>query len=424
MLIDHASAAKTEGIPHEEVNVTVESNTSIEDQESEEFEGEYPQKSSASFFLTSTIKQHRKITLETPKVGRIGGLEAQLPTFPDILGSAMKGVVLTATGENLRTPGAALGRGSRAALTEIIEQSPNVQLNFRKIFDFSEPETDDDEGDDDDDDNVVLDDTITNIKLAPAYVANRVVSGSSVEPPELQSPTKRVMTRTRTVDKEREREKERERDRDREMPKEKEREKREKLKLKDRQEDRRVGHEAEKENEPEIPPAMVTIRTKPEARVKARVKAIPRSSPVGLAGHKKATSQSVLPTTMTRVRRTSSLAPVRMPTSKSLPVVASSRTRVVTDSSSPSGPESSSATASEAATTSNKLEGLLAQPAPKYNTDNEETLPSPFIKRLERKGPRVSGVGPAGATVMRRKSAAHLLRLKAATNSANNAMRG
>lgn len=53
------------------------------------------------------------------------------PTQLDYMPSAMKGVVLTATGEILATP-------SPAELVNLFNRSPKVGLNFGKIFDFEE----------------------------------------------------------------------------------------------------------------------------------------------------------------------------------------------------------------------------------------------------------------------------------------------
>jgi hypothetical protein len=64
----------------------------------------------------------RIATLETPIVR---------PTSAAFLPSAMKGVVLTATGETLATP-------APTELTKLFDSSPKVGLNFAKIFDFDE----------------------------------------------------------------------------------------------------------------------------------------------------------------------------------------------------------------------------------------------------------------------------------------------
>ena len=55
------------------------------------------------------------------------------PSFIDFIPSAMKGVVLTSTGESLNTP-------APTALSKLFDASPKVGLNFTKIFDFDEGE--------------------------------------------------------------------------------------------------------------------------------------------------------------------------------------------------------------------------------------------------------------------------------------------
>lgn len=86
-------------------------------------------------------------TFETP---RPAALMKATPSFPEDIAppSAMKGVILTATGEPVATP-------SPAELAKLFVDTPRVGLNFAKIFDFdSEDERDgeEDEYEDDDDD--------------------------------------------------------------------------------------------------------------------------------------------------------------------------------------------------------------------------------------------------------------------------------
>ncbi|KAF9467165.1 kinase-like domain-containing protein [Collybia nuda] len=59
------------------------------------------------------------------------------PTTNEYIPSAMKGVVLTATGETLATP-------TPAELANLFSNSPKVGLNFTKIFDFEDGDDDDD----------------------------------------------------------------------------------------------------------------------------------------------------------------------------------------------------------------------------------------------------------------------------------------
>jgi len=55
------------------------------------------------------------------------------PTYTNYFPSAMKGVVLTTTGETLSTP-------APSELAKLFDASPKVGLNFAKIFDFDENE--------------------------------------------------------------------------------------------------------------------------------------------------------------------------------------------------------------------------------------------------------------------------------------------
>ena len=66
------------------------------------------------------LSSTRILALETP-ISR--------PAYIDFVPSAMKGVVLTSTGETLATP-------SQAELSNLFKCSPKVGLNFAKIFDF------------------------------------------------------------------------------------------------------------------------------------------------------------------------------------------------------------------------------------------------------------------------------------------------
>ena len=62
---------------------------------------------------------------------KITSLETPInrPAYSDFIPSAMKGIVLTSTGESLATP-------SQAELVKLFNCSPKVGLNFAKIFDF------------------------------------------------------------------------------------------------------------------------------------------------------------------------------------------------------------------------------------------------------------------------------------------------
>ncbi|KAH9829093.1 kinase-like protein [Rhodofomes roseus] len=80
---------------------------------------------------------------ETP---RPPALMKTTPSFPENIAppSAMKGVILTATGEPVATP-------SPAELAKLFVNTPRVGLNFAKIFDF-ESEDEAEEGDEEDED--------------------------------------------------------------------------------------------------------------------------------------------------------------------------------------------------------------------------------------------------------------------------------
>ncbi|KAF8812023.1 Pkinase-domain-containing protein [Phlegmacium glaucopus] len=87
--------------------------------------------------MQETPTQHlrRKCASQpTPKLTSttmIPSLETPIsrPAYIDFMPSAMKGVVLTSTGETLATP-------SQAELVNLFKCSPKVGLNFAKIFDF------------------------------------------------------------------------------------------------------------------------------------------------------------------------------------------------------------------------------------------------------------------------------------------------
>lgn len=85
-------------------------------------------------------QRRRKLDVQsTPRPNptpiRIAALETPMsrPSFIDFIPSAMKGVVLTSTGESLDTP-------APTTLSKLFDASPKVGLNFTKIFDFDEGE--------------------------------------------------------------------------------------------------------------------------------------------------------------------------------------------------------------------------------------------------------------------------------------------
>lgn len=83
-------------------------------------------------------------TFETPRPAVL----MKTPSFPEDIAppSAMKGVILTATGEPVATP-------SPAELAKLFVDTPKVGLNFAKIFDFDSEDEEDDEEDQSDDDD-------------------------------------------------------------------------------------------------------------------------------------------------------------------------------------------------------------------------------------------------------------------------------
>ncbi|RDB23669.1 G2-specific protein kinase nim-1 [Hypsizygus marmoreus] len=95
----------------------------------------------------------------------------------DFMPSAMKGVVLTATGETLATP-------TPAELANLFSKSPKVGLNFTKIFDF---------GDGDDDDN----------EQARGVPAKIEVNEEHSPPPSPSSRKEREKSKTRSRDRDR-----------------------------------------------------------------------------------------------------------------------------------------------------------------------------------------------------------------------------
>ena len=82
----------------------------------------------------SLIHHIRRESVSQPPVSSIKipeSLETPIscPAYIDFVPSAMKGVVLTSTGETLATP-------SQAVLANVFKCSPKLGLNFAKIFDF------------------------------------------------------------------------------------------------------------------------------------------------------------------------------------------------------------------------------------------------------------------------------------------------
>ncbi|EGN95780.1 hypothetical protein SERLA73DRAFT_76842 [Serpula lacrymans var. lacrymans S7.3] len=236
-------------------------------------------------------------SLETPNNRNI----AKVP--PNYMPSAMKGVVLTTTGQPLETP-------TPAELATLFVNSPKVGLDFAKIFDF---DTDAEEGSDDDHD----------------------------EPP---SPSMRERTKSE-------------------------------------QSNHTPASEPDPAPAPSIPPTRLrrpSIRRSIQRPPLQKAVTLPSSSsdPTGIKATSRASSKSV----NTRSQQSST-------------------------------------------STSNGASVASAQPASpaEYDISDEENLPSPFLKRIERE----RAVLPGGATLRtatsKKPSMGNMLRAVAAANSAANA---
>lgn len=296
---------------------------------------------------SSTTTLLRSHTLEVPLPANETIANITQP-FLRIPGSAMRGVVLTSTGETLQTP-APFGPRSKtdanAALTKIIKDSPRVGLNFRKIFDFADSETSEDDNTEADPED----------ESATATLTTTSRSGSSCDqgPATLNTPT-RIKTRSRTVEKE-------------------------------------VVASSSSTGSISTRPRGI-VRSQSSSKIKS-MPGIPKLSPQKPGAKKTGHSAQVKPRRLSG--RLSSGRP-GLPVSASSPAL----TTVSTDSASTVAAKSA------------------PPPTPHYDPSDEENLPSPFLRRIERaKLTRVSGAGSALGS--RRKSNQNSLRVKAATNSAN-----
>ena len=126
--------------PLEEVkNLIAPLRFSLSGDSSSEFFNQTPIRPSSSSSSSSTLKQTKQPTFETP-INRTEG--TSLPEMP----SAMKGVILTSTGESLQTPRThththMYNVADSSEVSRLFEETPRVSLNFAKIFDFEEGET-------------------------------------------------------------------------------------------------------------------------------------------------------------------------------------------------------------------------------------------------------------------------------------------
>ncbi|KAI5887708.1 kinase-like protein [Schizophyllum commune H4-8] len=243
--------------------------------------------------------------------------------------SAMKGVVLTATGETLATP-------KPNELVDLFCKSPKVGLNFAKIFDFDEGETDDDDDDEED--------------------SPRLSSGSARSAEHRNSPPSPTSgkERPRTTRKQSE-----------ERP-----------------------------------------RTSSSASAARPTSSAQRSNGVASAPPTRLRRPSIRgnsrrPTIPGRSEKTETLAP-----SVSDPVALSA-----------SGDRATATTASAARKA--KAPPVISRastappPTPRYDMKDEENLPSPFLKRIDR-----TGTGAPGKGLSKRPSGGNMLRAVAAANSA------
>ncbi|KAL1699982.1 kinase-like domain-containing protein [Schizophyllum commune] len=243
--------------------------------------------------------------------------------------SAMKGVVLTATGETLATP-------KPNELVDLFCKSPKVGLNFAKIFDFDEGETDDDDDDEED--------------------SPRLSSGSARSAEHRNSPPSPTSgkERARTTRKQSE-----------ERP-----------------------------------------RTSSSASAARPTSSAQRSNGVASAPPTRLRRPSIRgssrrPTIPGRSEKTETLAP-----SVSDPVALSA-----------SGERATATTASAARKA--KAPPVISRastappPTPRYDMKDEENLPSPFLKRVDR-----TGTGASGKGLSKRPSGGNMLRAVAAANSA------
>ncbi|KAI5123906.1 hypothetical protein M0805_005722 [Coniferiporia weirii] len=325
---------RREKSPFEEVKNLLAPFTRLAHHEAHTYENT-PRMSSISCTAPAPASLQSSQDLDTPK-----STKENVQPFPSVPGSAMRGVVLTSTGEALQTPAsfARAGTDANAELTKIIRESPRVGLNFRKIFDFeSEVEESGTEADADGEGNETV--TVSTSRSASS-------SSSEHEIVEANSPSKNVKARSRPR---------------------------------------------------EVVPSGRT-RSQSKGRSSSKVRGAQRAS----MGGTKSVQAAAAPT---RLRRPSIRAG-----RPSLPISAST-------------PNLGSDTAAQ--TRSNAPKSSAPPPTPRYDPSDEENLPSPFLRRVERertaaaKAARVATAGTvsAGLPGARRKSNTNMLRAMAAANN-------
>jgi NIMA (never in mitosis gene a)-related kinase len=381
-------------------------------------ESEYAQK--LSVLDTPISRPTFKFPLATPgpslpSVDTTSSLSAYRNIVP---GSAMRGVILTATGQPLETPRA-------MELSRIIKESPKVGLNFKKIFDFEESEDDASDGEEgcdaletrsshtqtDVDDN----DTQTSLKSAqshssldsnkrPASVSSGSGSTGSIRsrPASPSKPTSPVKP-SRTARRE-----------------------------KSKSVDIRVTPAAQ------MPAANPRLLSKAKSTAKSHTPAQAPSRPSSALGNNgSGPSKTTNGAHPTRLRR---------PSITARPTVARAATTIPASTSCPTGVDSSAGTSNTKEARARELlrthsatnSSAGVPPTPKYDPNDDENLPSPFLRRVEKvstekeKGVKStsvassnisSGTVPKGTGLTaangRRRSNGNVLRAIAAANSAN-----
>ncbi|KAJ7115921.1 kinase-like domain-containing protein [Mycena epipterygia] len=264
--------------------------------------------------------------------------------------SAMKGVVLTATGEVLATPSPAELAGmfdlSRRFEDEV-GASPKVGLNFAQVFDFD----DGDEGAD----------------FAPKTREIPLDSESELDGEDGETEEAASATSSRRISQTR-----RSRDTD--------------------EEKRRYG---ETNVDPSTSAAPPTRLRRPSIRTSGRRPTLPASlsDPIGLA----ASASGSSPTPSSAATSQSKNKPKPLP-----------HPHLGSTSSQPIPPST---------TRANTMPIPRSHAAPEYDLNDEENLPSPFLKRADRVAAAAAGTASGKRTLTKRPSSGNFLRVVAAANA-------
>ncbi|EIW74003.1 kinase-like protein [Coniophora puteana RWD-64-598 SS2] len=284
--------------------------------------------------------------------------------------SAMKGVVLTSTGQPLSTP-------TPAELANLFVNSPRVGLDFGKIFEFeSDPETDEerdgDEGLGDDDD----------LPPSPSKRPNPLDADTTIHAP-VHVPA--------------------------------------------------LGRRRSRDPSPALSASQRPMRMHRPSLVRGGAS----GSGTGTGTGSGTGSGSRRTFTRAATMPASSSEPISIaPNPSAAAQSASASTRVSRSVNGAKRPVSATITASVSATTvsasaKGSTAGASSQPAPEYDLSDEENLPSPFLKRVERErgmpapshsqretSTASARTGSGAQGVKKRASNGHLLRAVAAANSA------